>query len=67
MQVWLSVAWMKSPGSMMLARDLVADARRDAVARGVVAHAGVALELALHVAQHLDLGRNRRIARHPVA
>ncbi len=43
-----------------LARHLVADAGRDPVVGGEVAHAGVALELALQLAQGLDLVRRRR-------
>ena len=50
----------------LLARHLVADARRDAVLRAEVAHAGVLLERPLHVAQRLDLGRVGRHRGHAV-
>ena len=43
MQVCESVAWMKSPGSMICSRAIgVADAGRDAVVGGEVLHAGLA-------------------------
>ena len=56
MQVWLSVAWMKSPGSMMYSRATSWQMPGEMLSvRREVAAAGVLLKLALQVAQRLDL------------